>query len=149
VRFRAQIELHGKTATGLRVPEEVVTGLGTSKRPAVRVTIKEHTYRSTVASMHGAFMLPLSAENRELAGVAAGEEVEVKVEVDKEPRDVNLPPDFSKALDDDPEARQFFDGLSYSHKRRYVGPIQQAKAAETRERGIAKALDMLRAGRKQ
>jgi hypothetical protein len=70
VRFRATIEQSGRTATGLRVPDEVVEALGAGKRPAVRVTIGAHTYRSTVASMGGVFMVGVSAENRESAGVA-------------------------------------------------------------------------------
>lgn len=82
MRFRATIQLNGKTATGIPVPAEVVASLGPSKRPAVRVTIGGHTYRSTVASMGGEFMLPISSENRMSAGVAAGDEVNVDLERD-------------------------------------------------------------------
>jgi Domain of unknown function (DUF1905) len=80
MKFRARIELSGKTATGIQVPAEVVAHLGTSKRPAVLVTINGHTYRSTVAPMGGVSMLPINAENRVLAHVSAGDEVEVEVE---------------------------------------------------------------------
>src|SRR5690606_34738484 len=104
-------------------------------------------YRSTVAVMGGAFMVPLSAENREGAGVAAGDEVEVNLELDTEPREVEVPADFATALDAVAEARQFFDGLSYSNKRRIVLNIDGAKTAETRERRIAKAVEHLREGR--
>jgi hypothetical protein len=64
MRFRATIQLAGKTATGIRVPGEVVASLGASKRPPVRVTINGHTYRNTVAPMGGVFMIGVSAENR-------------------------------------------------------------------------------------
>ena len=64
MRFRAILELGGTTATGVRVPAEVVAALGPSKRPPVRVTINGHTYRSSVASIGGQFMLGVSAENR-------------------------------------------------------------------------------------
>ena len=74
MRFRATIKQSGRTATGIRVPEEVVAALGSGKRPAVRVTIGGHPYRSTVAPMGGAFMIGVSAENRARAGVAAGDE---------------------------------------------------------------------------
>ena len=147
MKFRATIRLGGKTATGIPVPEEVVEGLGQSKRPPVRVTINGHTYRSTVASMGGEFMLPISAENRTNAGVAAGDEVDVDVELDTEPREVTVPPDFAEALDRDADLRRSFDGLSYSKKQRLVLPIEQAKSAETRERRIAKAVSELREGR--
>ena len=68
MRFRAIVQLNGKTATGIQVPAEIVARLGSSKRPAVRVTINGHTYRSTVAPLGGAFMLPISAEHRQRLG---------------------------------------------------------------------------------
>ena len=138
MRFRATIQLEGKTATGIQVPAEVVAKLGPSKRPAVRVTINGHTYRTSVASMGGKFMLPVSAEQRESAGVAAGDEVEVDIELDTGPREVTVPPDFKAALDRDAAARRHFDRLSYSNKRRYVLSIEAAKTAKTRQRRIAK-----------
>lgn len=147
MRFRAVIQLGGKTATGIRVPPEVVTSLGQSKRPSVRVTINGHTYRSTVATLGGEFMLPVSAEVRELAGVTAGDEVDVAIELDTEPREVTIPPDFAGALDGDGDARRVFDGLSYSNKRRLVTSIEDAKTAETRRRRIANVVGMLREGR--
>jgi hypothetical protein len=147
MKFRAILQQSGKTATGIEVPPEVVAGLGSGKRPAVRVTLESYTYRSTVAPYNGAFMLPVSAEVRQGAGVAAGDEVEVELELDHEPREVSLPPDFAKALDREAEARRFFDGLSYSNKRRIVLPIEEAKTDETRQRRIAKAVGMLREGR--
>jgi len=147
VRFRATILLAGKTATGIRVPAEVVAALGPSRRPAVRVTIEGHAYRSTVAPMGGEFMLPVSAEHREAAGVAAGDEVDVDLELDTEPRVLEVPADLSAALDGDAGARRRFDGLSYSKKQRFVLPVEQAKTAETRQRRIAKAVEALREGR--
>lgn len=147
MRFRASIQLNGKTATGIRVPEKVVERLGAGKRPAVHVTINGFTYRSTVAPMGGAFMLPVSAEVRESAGVAAGDEVDVEIALDSEPREVSVPSDFTAALDVDAAARRFFDGLSYSNKRRFVLSVEEAKTPETRQRRIAKAVDTLREGR--
>ena len=147
MRFHSVVQLGGKTATGLPVPEEVVTSLGSSKRPPVRVTINGHTYRSTLASRGGQFMLPISAENRASAGVAAGDKVEVDIELDTEPREVTMPPDLTEALEREVETKRYFEGLSYSQRQRYVLPIEQAKTAETRQRRIDKALSMLREGR--
>ncbi len=147
MKFRAIIKLSGKTATGIAVPAEVVAPLGSSKRPPVRVTINGHTYRSTVAPMGGVFMLPISAENRILAHVSAGDEVEVEVEPDTQPREVNVPPDFLEALDRDADARRFFDGLSSSNKQRVVLSIEGARTTETRLRRIAKTVETLREGR--
>ena len=147
MRFRARIELHGKTATGIQVPPEVVENLGPSKRSPVRVTINGHTYRSTVAPMGGEFLLPISAENRERAGVKAFDEVDVEIALDTEPREVTVPPDFRDALDRDAAASGFFDRLSNSSKQRVVLSIEGAKTAETRLRRINKAISELREGR--
>jgi antitoxin component of MazEF toxin-antitoxin module len=147
VRFRATIGLAGKTATGIRVPAEVVESLGAGKKPPVRVTINGTTYRSTIASRSGQYLVGVSAENRELTGVAAGDEVDVDIELDTEPREVVVPTDLAKALDAEPQARQFFESLSFSQKQGYVLPIEQAKKSETRERRVEKAIEMLRQGR--
>jgi hypothetical protein len=144
VRFTTTLLQAGKTATGIEVPAEMVARLGTTKRPPVRVTINGHTYRSTVAVMGGVFMVGVSAENRKSAGVAGGDEVEVELELDTAPREVAVPADFAEALDRDPAAKQRFDSLSYSHKRAHVEAVEGAKAAETRQRRIDKAVSMLR-----
>ena len=146
MKFRATLELGGKTATGIRVPEEIVAGLGAGKRPAVSVTINGYTYRSTVAPMGEVYMLPVSAENRAGAGIAAGDEVAVDLALDTAPREVAVPADFAAALDGDTVARQQFERLSYSNKRRHVLSIEEAKTPETRQRRITKAIETLREG---
>ncbi len=144
MRFRATVELGGKTATGFEVPPDVVEALGAGKRPPVTVTLNGHTYRSTVASMGGRYLLPLSAENRTAAGLNAGDEVDVDIELDTQPRVVEVPADLQAAIDGDPQAKAAWERLSYSHQRQHVLAIEEAKAAATRERRIAKALEMLR-----
>src|SRR5688572_2908373 len=99
VKFRAVLELSKKTATGIQVPREVVESLGAGKRPAVKVTINGYTYRNTIAPMGGVYMLSVSGEVRENAGIAANDEVEVELELDTAPREVVVPPDFAAALD--------------------------------------------------
>jgi Bacteriocin-protection, YdeI or OmpD-Associated/Domain of unknown function (DUF1905) len=149
MRFRATLLSNGKTATGIRIPPEVIAALGPSRKPAVRVTIAGHTYRSTVATRGGEFLVGVSAENRASAAVAAGDELDVDLELDTEPREVTVPPDLMGALAADARAMTFFDTLTPSQKQWYVLPIEQAKAAETRERRVAKAIGMLREGRKR
>jgi hypothetical protein len=139
MRFTTVLELSGKSATGIRVPEEVVVGLGPGKRHAITVTIGGHTYRSSVAPYRGAYMIALSAENREQAGVAAGDEIEVDVELDTEPRVVEVPADFAAALDEQPDVRAAFTALSYSNQRAHVLAIESAKTPETRLRRIEAA----------
>jgi len=147
MRFHGTVKLAGKTATGIQVPPEVVTGLDGGKRPPVRVTINGHTYRTSVAPMGGVFMLPVSAEQRTAAGVAAGDEVDIDIELDTEPREVTVPQDLGDALDGDPQARSFFDGLSYSNRLRHVLSIEGAKTAETRQRRIVKVVGQMHEGR--
>jgi hypothetical protein len=146
MRFRSRVELGGRTATGIPVPDEVVDALGAGRRPAVRVSIGEHTYRSTVAARGGRFMVPLSAENRQGAGVEAGDEVDVDLELDTEPRVVTVPPDLAEALARDDAARRVFEGLPYSHQLRWVLSIEDAKTEQTRQRRVVKAIEGLRAG---
>jgi Domain of unknown function (DUF1905)/Bacteriocin-protection, YdeI or OmpD-Associated len=147
MKFRTVIKLSGKTATGIEVPPEVVEALGSGKRPAVRVTMGGYTYRSTVAPMGGVFMLPVSAEVRERAGVVAGDKVDVELESDTAPREVSVPADLARALEGDADAKRFFEGLSYSKKQRVVLPLEGAKTAETRAKRLEKAISELRAGR--
>src|SRR3712207_1115650 len=149
MKFSATIDQNGKTATGIRVPEEIVMGLGSSRRPAVRVTLGGHTYRSTIAARGGKFLLPVSAGNREAAGVAAGDRVDVRLVVDAEPRVVEVPADFDAALDARPEAKRFFSTLNYSEQRWFVLGIEGAKRPETRARRIEKAVERLASGRGQ
>jgi Bacteriocin-protection, YdeI or OmpD-Associated/Domain of unknown function (DUF1905) len=144
MKIRTTLELHGKTATGFQVPDEVVTALGSGRRPAVRVTIGKHTYRSTVAPMGGVYLIGVSAENRQAAGVSAGDEIDVDIALDTEPREVTVPADFAKALDADAAAKQRFEALSYTHRREHVRAIEDAKTDETRQRRIAKAIALLR-----
>ncbi len=147
MRFRTTILQGGKTATGIRVPDEVVEGLAAGKRPPVKVTINGFTYRNTIAVMGGAYMVGVSAENRAGAGVKGGDEVDVDIELDNAPREVTLPADFAAALDAEPDARNTFDRLSNSNKGWHVSSIEGAKTDETRLRRIAKSVDALRQGR--
>jgi hypothetical protein len=93
--------------TGIEVPAEVISALGTKKNPPVVLRFSGYTYRSTVAVMDGLFMVPLSKAHREAAGVKAGESVEVAIELDVEPRTVEVPDDLAGALAATPGARNF------------------------------------------
>jgi Bacteriocin-protection, YdeI or OmpD-Associated/Domain of unknown function (DUF1905) len=149
MRYRGVIEGAGKTAAGIEVPVQVLESLGAGKRPPVRVTINGHVYRTSVGSMGGRYLVSCSTENRQAAGVAIGQKVDVAIEVDAQPREVVLPEDFMKELKRETAAHRFFNGLSYSERRWFVLGIEGAKTAETRQRRIVKAVDRLRSGRGQ
>ena len=145
MRFTTTVLSARKNATGLPVPESVIEALGSGKRPAVVVTIDGgYTYRSTVGVMNEQFLVPLSAEHRQASGVAAGDTVEVSLEVDTLPRVVELPEDLASAFEA-AGVRAAFDTLSNSRQRALVDPVLQAKAPETRQRRIDKAVESFRA----
>ena len=112
----------------------------------MRATINGYTYRSSVAPMSGAFMLGISAEVREQAGVAAGDRLDVEPELDTTPREVTVPADLAKAFEKEPAAKRAFEDLSYSRKRWYVEGIDGAKKPETHQGRVEKAIDDLREG---
>lgn len=147
MKFRATILTTGKNAAGIAIPDEVVEGLGSGRRAPVRITINGHTYRSSLATVNGQPMVGFSAENREKAGVAGGDTVDVDIEVDTEKREITLAPDFAAALDHEPDARRFFDSLTYSVQQWHALSVEGAKTPETRQRRIEKSVAMLREGR--
>ena len=144
MKFRTVVE-PPEPMRGLEVPPEVVEALGGGARPPVTITVNGHSWKSRVAIMRGRYLLGLSNANRQAACVAIGEEVEVGVEVDTEPRVVVEPADFARALDDDAVARAAYDKLAYSHKRQHIRTIESAKKPETRRLRIEKAIATLRA----
>lgn len=147
MKIRVELEQHGKTAVGFDVPEATVLALGKGRRPPVRVTINGYTYRNTVAPMGGRYLVGVSAAHRAAAGVSGGETHDVDLELDREPRIVELPADFVTALDAAPAARVTFESLSPSNKGWHVSSIEDAKSHETRVRRIEKSIAALSEGR--
>jgi hypothetical protein len=143
MRFRTTLLAAGKTATGIEIPPGIVEDMGAGKRPPVRVTVNGYTYRSTVAVMGGVYMVGVAAEHRAAAGIEAGEEIDVDLVLDTEPRTVEVPADFAAALDAVPAARARFDRMPYSHQKEHVRAIMEAKKPETRERRISRAIEAL------
>lgn len=128
-------------AMGITVPEAIVEKLASGKKPKVTVTLKGYTYRSTVFFMGGKFMLPLAKEHRAKADISDGEKLEVTVELNSAPREVEIPKDLSAALKK-AGLTKTFDALSYTHRKEHVRAIEEAKAPETRQRRIEKAVAM-------
>jgi hypothetical protein len=120
MRFRTPLLQSSRTATGFRVPDEVMAALDAGKAPKVAVTINGHTYRSSVATVNGVPMVGVSEVVRNATGVRGGEEIDVDIVLDTAPRTVEVPDDLARALDADPAARRTFDGLSYSNQRFWV-----------------------------
>jgi uncharacterized protein DUF1905/bacteriocin resistance YdeI/OmpD-like protein len=144
ITFHTTILQSGNTA-GIQLPREIVEKLGSGKRPLVRVTIKKYTYRSAVAVMGGKFMIGVSAENRKAAGVQGGEEVYVTLELDLQPRTVEVPKDLEAALIE-AGTLAAFENSAPSMKKEYVRQVVEAKAQETRDRRITKIVEKLSVG---
>ena len=132
------LKAEGLNATGISVPPDVIAALGTQKRPKVKVSVNGYTYRSTVAPYGDVFMLPVNQEHREAAGLQAGDQIEVTLELDTEPRTVEIPDDLAAALAAKPGAAGAFEALAYSKRKEFVRQVEEAKTQETRERRIAK-----------
>ncbi len=145
--FRATIIQSGKTACGIQVPEVVVEALGGSKRPAVVITLDHYTYRSTIAPMGGEWWVGVNSDHRAASGLKAGDEVQVTLELDTAPRELEIPPELAAALNADPVARAFFDGLSYSNRRVFTLSVEGTSNPETKARRVHKAIALMREGR--
>ena len=144
ITFHTTILQTGKNTAGIQVPEEVIEKLGAGKQPLVRVTINKYTYRSAVAVMGGKYMISFNPEHRKAAGVQGGDEANVTLELDLEPRTVEIPTDLKDALIK-ANALDAFEKSAPSMKKEYVRQVQEAKAQETRERRITKIVEKLSA----
>jgi hypothetical protein len=141
--FRATVVPAGN-ATGVEVPVEVVDALGDGRRPKVAITVNGHSWRSRIASKGGRYLVGISAANRAAAGIAEGDEIEVMLELDTGPREVDEPPDLKDALDAVPAARAAFDRLAFGLRRKHVDDIEAAKSDQTRQRRIERLVESLR-----
>jgi len=145
VTFHTTVLQTGKNTAGIQVPEEVIEKLGGGKRPLVRVKIGQYSYRSAIAVMDGKYMVSFSAEHRQASGINGGDEADVALELDLEPRDVDLPEDLKAALEQ-AGAMAAFEKSAPSMKKEYVRQVEEAKAAETRVRRIGKIIEKLSSG---
>ncbi len=147
MRLTAELIGTGGTTTGFRIPDEAVAELGGGGRPKVVVTVNGYAYRSSIARMGGEYWLGLSADRRAAARVEAGDVLELEIVLDTQERTIDVPEDLAAALEREPAAKAFFDGLSFSNKRYHVEQITGAKTEATRERRVAKAVQILGEGR--
>jgi len=143
MKFRAKVIPSGN-ATAVELPARVIDALGPEARPPVTVTINGHSWRTRVAAMRGQKLVGISAAQRQAAGIAEGDTVEVDIARDDAPRDVDLPADLAAALGD---VRGTFDALPFGLRQKHVRDIESAKSDEVRARRIAKLAASLATGR--
>ena len=123
----------------IEVPFDPAKAFGKVRAP-VKVTLNGYTYRSTIASMGGCFLIPLRKSNREAAGLTGDETLDVRLDLDTEPREIKPPADLAKALKAAPPAWDRWRELSFSHQREYATAVEEAKKPETRARRIQNAV---------
>lgn len=145
--FTAQLQPRGPAAAIVLDDDQVAAVGEGKKRFPVAATVNGYTWRTTVSVMGGESLLGLSKAVRTAAGVQAGDTVEVVLALDEAPREVEVPPALAAALETDAQAQAAYEQLAYSHRKEYARWIAEAKREETRERRVAQALEMLRAGR--
>lgn len=145
MRFETTLLQNGNN-TGIEVPPELLEELGGGKRPAVNVTVNGFRYPSTIASMGGKFLIPFSSDKRAATGLAGGDPIVVELELDTAPRVIEPTPDLAEALAANPAAAAAWERLAPSHRKAHVTAIEGAKAAETRARRVAAAVEKLAAG---
>jgi hypothetical protein len=146
--FTAVIQNAGGGGAFVEVPFDVEEAFG-SKRPKVKAAIEGVSYRGILTRMGGDHHLLIILKGiREQIGKTFGDEVEITVEPDTEPRVIEIPKDLMKELKKDKEAKAFFDKLSYTHQREYVTWINEAKREETRQNRVVKTIEMLKQGQK-
>lgn len=148
IQFRAQLQPRGPAAAIVLDDAQVAAvGEGARRFPVV-ATVNGYTWRTSVSRMGGEFLLGLSREVRQGAGVQAGAEVDVAVELDMGAREVEVPEGLAAALAANPQARASFDRMAFTHRKEYTRWIAEAKHEETRQRRVQQALEMIRAGRR-
>jgi hypothetical protein len=147
IKVRGELVARGPAAAFILDDEQVATvGEGAKRFPVVAI-VNGYTWRTSVARMRGEFMVGLSREVREGAGVQAGDTVTLELVLDTEPRTVDVPPALAEALESDPQAKAAFEGMAFTHRKEYARWIEEAKREETRARRVAQALEMIRTGR--
>ena len=115
-------------------------------RAPVRGTVNGYPFRTTVATYGGRYFLGFRREVREAAGFDDGDRLSIVLELDDEPRTVEVPEELRAALAADPEARAAFDHLSYTHRREYAEWVSGAKREDTRRARLERTAAMLRDG---
>ncbi|MCL4435276.1 MAG: YdeI/OmpD-associated family protein [Thaumarchaeota archaeon] len=145
-RFKALLERPSGTGTMtyLIVPFDVEKVFRVKSRVPVKGTIDGATFRSSLMPWgDGRHYIVVNKSIRDIIGKSAGDEVEVTVEKDTEPRVAAVPEDFKLDLAGNKTAQQFFSKLAYSHQKSYLDWIEDAKKNSTRQNRIRKTVEKL------
>lgn len=120
-----------------------VRALWGEARPPVAGTVNGVPFRSRLAVYGGETVLGLTNAFRAEAGIAAGDVVDVVIDRDDAPREVEVPAELHAALAGDDAARAAYERLSFTHRREYAQWVGEAKREETRRRRAARTVERL------
>jgi hypothetical protein len=147
IQFRAVLQARGPAAAVVLDDAQVATVGEGAKRFLVVATVNGYTWRTSVSRMGGEFLLGMPRQVRLDAGVQAGDETDVTIELDREPREVDIPEPLSAALAADPQARASFEAMAFTHRKEYARWITEAKREDTMQRRVLQAIEMIKAGK--
>jgi hypothetical protein len=148
--FRAQIVRNGEVSNSsafIHFPYDLRELFGVGNLVPVKATFDGRvTYQGSLAKMGGPkAVLVLRKDIRSQLGKEPGAWVEVSLELDDQPRTVDLADDIAKAVAGAGVASAF-EALSYTHRKEFVRWIEEAKRPEARQRRIDQTCQMVKAG---
>lgn len=127
----------------LLIPDWVIEELNTNRRAPLRVTVNGHTYQSTAVGVGGETRVVFPSADRLAANAAAGDVVQVHLELDSGYREVSMPEALVEALAEN-KLTETFAELSYSKRKEFARQVTEAKTDETRTRRVQKVLESIR-----
>jgi hypothetical protein len=136
--FDTVIRAFGNNA-GIEVPAEALDHLGGGKRPRVHVVVGGYRFSTTIGSMGGQSLISLSMAHRDASGLSAGQSVQVTVDLDDQPVQIELPPELATALTA-AGLTEAFSALAPSRRKEYARQVAEAKTEATRTRRIEKVM---------
>ena len=131
------------TWTFVVVPDAIHRELGQA-RAAVRGTIAGVSFRETISRSGGVPRMLVRRDLLDRIGASKGDVVEVQLELDLEPRTVEVPPEFEALFQEDRQLAALFSKMSPSMRRAWTTYVDEAKRPETRRRRAEKAREGIR-----
>ena len=139
--FKTIIKAFGNN-TGIVVPEEKLLELNAGKKPPVKVNVNGYEYQSSIASMSGYFLIPLSKELRLNSGLKGNDEVDVILTLESKDRNVEVPLELIQILKDN-NLLELFDKQSYSNRKEMVRLVVDAKKEDTKMKRLSQIVNQL------
>lgn len=133
-------------AACIMFPYDVKAEFGTKGQVKVKVTFDGVPYRGSLANMGMGHMIIMRKDIKAKVGKTHGDTVRVTLQKDTEERIVEVPAELQAAFKQNPDAKAFYDGLSYTNRKEYARWVDTAKRQETKDRRLAKTIEMLLAG---